>query len=53
MSITATIPSSASTAFAVDRALKTMMDFEGPTRDALDLFKTALTIKREFLVPDD
>jgi hypothetical protein len=37
----------------VDRTLKTMMDFEGPTRDALDLFKTALTIKRELLVPDN
>ena len=37
----------------IDRALKTLMDFEGPTHNALDLFKTALTIKREFLVPDD
>lgn len=37
----------------IDLALKSLMDFEGPTRDALDLFKTALTIKRELLVQDD
>ena len=36
----------------IDPALKTLMDFEGPTHDALDLFKVALTIKRELLAPD-
>lgn len=47
----------ATSAFAnrgkTEQALKTLMDFEGPTRDALDLFKTALTIKRELLSPGD
>ena len=36
-----------------DHVMKAMMDFEGPTRDALDLFKSALTIKRELLTPDE
>ena len=35
------------------RALKVLMDFEGPTRDALDLLKTALTIRRELLPPPE
>ena len=36
-----------------DRAIKVLMDFEGPTHDALELFKAALSIERELLSATD
>lgn len=34
-------------------ALRVLMDFEGPTHDAQDLFRAALTINRHLLASDD
>jgi hypothetical protein len=34
-------------------ALRVLMDFEGPSHEAHDLFRTALTIKRHLLVSDE
>lgn len=34
-------------------ALRVLMDFEGPSHEAHDLFRAALTIKRHLLASDD
>lgn len=34
-------------------ALRVLMDFEGPSRDAHDLFRAALTVKRYLIAAED
>jgi hypothetical protein len=36
-----------------NHALRTLMDFEGPSHEANDLFRAALTIQRHLLAPKD
>lgn len=36
-----------------NHALRALMDFEGPSHEARDLFRAALTIQRHLLIPKD